>query len=289
MIPPPFDYVVPKTLSEAVSALGQHENAKILAGGQSLIPLMRFRLASPAVLIDLNRVEGLSHIDEKDGWLKIGSMTRESDVEHSELVSERYSLLADTAKVISDPIVRNLGTVGGNLANGDPGNDHPATMLAYGAELVAVGPNGERLIPITSFFRGLYESDLAPNEILTEVRIPAPRPRSGGAYLKLERKVGDFATAAVAAQVELDDQGNFTSVGIGLTNVGLTAIKATEAENFLKGKAASDENIRQAAKLAADAAQPIADVRGSEDYKRSLVKTYTTRALRTAVQRAKGG
>jgi aerobic carbon-monoxide dehydrogenase medium subunit len=289
MIPPSFDYVAPKTLSEAVAALGQHENAKILAGGQSLIPLMRFRLASPAVLIDLNRVEGLSYIDEKNGWLRIGSMTRESDVEHSEIVSEKYSLLADTAKVISDPIVRNMGTVGGNLANGDPGNDHPATMLAYGAEVVAVGPDGERVIPITSFFRGLYESDLAPNEILTEVRIPASKPRSGGAYLKLERKVGDFATAAVAAQVELDNQGNFTSVGIGLTNVGLTAIKATEAETFLKGKAASDENIRQAAKLAAEAAQPIADVRGSEDYKRSLVKTYTTRALRMAIQRAKGG
>jgi carbon-monoxide dehydrogenase medium subunit len=289
MIPPSFDYIAPKTLSEAVAALGQHENSKILAGGQSLIPLMRFRLASPAVLIDLNRVDGLSYIDEKDGWLKIGAMTRESAVEHSELVSEKYSLLADTAKVISDPIVRNLGTVGGNLANGDPGNDHPATMLAYGAEVLAVGPNGERVIPITSFFRGLYESDLAPNEILTEVRIPASKPRSGGAYLKLERKVGDFATAAVAAQVELDDEGNFTSVGLGLTNVGLTAIKATDAENFLTGKAASEENIRQAAKLAADAAQPIADVRGSEDYKRSLVKTYTTRALRLAVQRAKGG
>lgn len=289
MIPPLFDYVAPKTLSEAVAALGQHENAKILAGGQSLIPLMRFRLAAPAVLIDLNRVEGLSYIDEKDGWLKIGAMTRESAVEYSEIVSEKYSLLADTAKVISDPIVRNMGTVGGNLANGDPGNDHPATMLAYGAEVVAVGPEGERIIPITSFFRGLYESDLAPNEILTEVRIPASKPRSGGAYLKLERKVGDFATAAVAAQVELDADGNFTSVGIGLTNVGLTAIKATEAEDFLKGKTASDENIRQAAKLAADAAQPIADVRGSENYKRSLVKTYTIRALRMAVQRAKGG
>lgn len=289
MIPPSFDYVAPKTLSEAVAALGQHENAKVLAGGQSLIPLMRFRLASPAVLIDLNRVEGLSYIDEKDGWLRIGAMTRESAVEHSEIVSGKYSLLADTAKVISDPIVRNLGTVGGNLANGDPGNDHPAAMLAYGAEVIAVGPNGERVIPITSFFRGLYESDLAPNEILTEVRIPASKPRSGGAYLKLERKVGDFATAAVAAQVELDDEGNFTSVGLGLTNVGLTAIKATDAENFLTGKAASEENIRQAAKLAADAAQPIADVRGSEDYKRSLVRTYTTRALRLAVQRAKGG
>lgn len=289
MIPPSFDYVAPTTLSEAVAALGGHENAKVLAGGQSLLPLMRFRLASPALLVDLNRVEGLSYIDEADGWLKIGAMTRESDVEHSTLVHEKYSLLADTAKVISDPIVRNMGTVGGNLANGDPGNDQPATMLAYGAEVVAMGPNGERVIPITSFFKGLYESDLAPNEILTEVRIPASKPRSGGTYLKLERKVGDFATAAVAAQVELDEQGNFASVGIGLTNVGLTAIKATSAEDFLKGKPASEENIREAAKLAAEAAQPVADVRGSEDYKRSLVKTYTTRALRLAVERAKGG
>jgi len=289
MIPPSFDYVAPKTLSDAVAALNQNENAKILAGGQSLIPVMRFRLASPAVLVDLNRIEGLSYINEEDGWLKIGAMTRESTVEHSPLVHEKYSLLADTASVISDPIVRNLGTVGGNLANADPGNDHPATMLAYGAQIVATGPKGERVIPIDSFFVGLYESALAANEILTEVRIPANKPRSGGAYLKLERKVGDFATAAVAAQVELDAKDNFTSVGIGLTNVGLTAIKATAAESFLKGKSSSDENIRQAAQLAAEAAQPIADVRGSEDYKRSLVKTYTVRALRLAVQRAKGG
>ena len=288
MIPPNFDYVAPKTISEAVAALGQ-ENAKVLAGGQSLIPLMRFRLASPALLVDLNRVEGLSYVEEKDGWLKIGSMTRESALEHSALVNEKYTLLSDAAHVISDPVVRNMGTVGGNLANGDPGNDQPATMLAYGAEVVAVGPNGERVIPITSFFVGLFESALAKNEILTEVRIPASKPRSGGAYLKLERKVGDFATAAVAAQVELDKKDKFVSVGIGLTNVGVTAIKATAAEDFLKGKAASDDNIRQAAALAAEAAQPIADFRGSEDYKRSLVKTYTVRALRLAVQRAKGG
>lgn len=289
MIPPSFDYVAPKTLSEAIGALGDYENAKILAGGQSLIPLMRFRLASPAVLVDLNRVEGLSYVKEEDGCLKIGSMTRESTLDHSALVKEKYPLLADTASVISDPVVRNLGTVGGNLANGDPGNDHPATMLAYGADVVARGPNGERVIPVTSFFRGLYESALEPNEILVEVRVPAKRPQSGGAYLKLERKVGDFATAAVAAQVELDGDGNFATVGIGLTNVGLTAIKAVSAEQFLKGKSPNDENIREAARLAADSAQPIADVRGSEDYKRSLVKTYTVRALRLAVQRAKGG
>ena len=288
MIPPTFEYVAPKTLSEAVAALGGYENAKVLAGGQSLIPLMRFRLASPAVLVDINRVEGLSYINEDKGWLKIGSMTRQSTVDHSALVREKSPLLADTVSVLSDPIVRNRGTVGGNIANGDPGNDYPATMLAYGAEVVAMGPKGERVIPITSFFIGLYESALASNEILTEVRIPTPKPHSGGAYLKLERKVGDFATAAVAAQVELDAKGKFKSVGLGLTNVGLTAIKATAAEDFLKGKDSSDDNIRQAGQLAADASEPIADVRGSEEYKRSLVKTYTVRALRIAVERAKG-
>ena len=289
MIPPSFDYVAPKTLSEAVAALGQNENSKILAGGQSLIPLMRFRLAGPTMLVDLNRVEGLSFIEENAGWLKIGAMTRQSTLEHSELVRERYSLLADTVRVLSDPVVRNMGTVGGNLANADPVNDEPAAMLAYGAEIVAVGPKGERVIPIDSFYLDLYQSALARDEILTEVRVPVAKPRSGGAYLKLERKVGDYATAAVAAQVELDTDDNFASVGIGLTNVGLTAIKATAAEDFLRGKDSSDVNLRQAASLAAEAAQPIADARGSEEYKRSLVRTYTVRALRLAVGRAKGG
>ncbi len=289
MIPPSFDYVAPPTLADAIAALGQYENAKVLAGGQSLIPVMRFRLAAPTMLIDINRIEGLSYIKEEDGWLKIGAMTRESTLEHSSLIHEKYPLLADVAKVISDPVVRNLGTIGGNLANADPGNDHPAVMLAYGAQIVAVGPQREHVIPIESFFLGFYESALAPNEILTEVRIPSAKPRSGGAYLKLERKVGDFATVAVAAQVELDPAGNFASVGLGLTNVGLTAIKASEAEEFLEGKAPTDENFRQAAQLASDASQPTADARGSEDYKRSLVKTYTIRVLRKAVDRAKGG
>jgi carbon-monoxide dehydrogenase medium subunit len=289
MIPPLFDYVAPKTLSEAVAVLGENENAKILAGGQSLIPLMRFRLAGPTMLVDLNRVEALSYIREEEGCLKIGAMTRQSSVEHSELVNQKYPLLADTVKVLSDPVVRNMGTVGGNLANADPVNDEPATMLAYGADVVTVGPGGERVIPIASFYLDLYQSALARDEILTEVRVPARRPHSGGAYLKLERKVGDYATAAVAAQVELNAEGNFASVGIGLTNVGLTAIKATAAEDFLRGKAPSDDHIRQAAALAADAAQPIADARGSEEYKRSLVKTYTVRALRLAIERARGG
>jgi carbon-monoxide dehydrogenase medium subunit len=289
MIPPTFDYAVPKTLPEAVALLGQNPDAKVLAGGHSLIPMMKFRLASPALLVDINRIEGLDYIREEDGWLKIGALTRESDLDHSDLVREKYPLLADTARMIADPLVRNMATVGGNLAHADPANDHPATMLAYGAQVVATGPNGERVIPIDSFFEGLFQTGLAHDELLTEIRIPAPKHHSGGAYMKMERKVGDFATVAVAVQITLDKDGNCESVGIGLTNVGETPIKATKAEEALKGKPLDDANIRWAAHFAAEAAEPNCDQRGSEEYKRSLVKTLTVRALRKAVQRGKGG
>ena len=289
MIPPAFDYAVPKTLNEAVALLGKNPEAKILAGGHSLIPMMKFRLASPALLVDLNRLDGLAYIREEGGWLKIGAMTRESDLDRSDLIHKRYPLLADTTKVIADPVVRNLATVGGNLAHADPANDHPATMLAYGAQVVATGPKGERVIPMDQFFKGPFETALAHDEILTEIRISAPKPKSGGAYMKVERKVGDFATAAVAAQVTLDASGNCETVGIGLTNVGLTPIMAAKAEEALRGKKPDDANIRAAAQLAADAAEPTSDPRGSEAYKRSLVKTLTVRALRKAVERAKGG
>jgi carbon-monoxide dehydrogenase medium subunit len=289
MIPPTFDYAVPKTLSEAISLLGQNPEAKILAGGHSLIPMMRYRLASPALLVDINRLEGLSYIREDGGWLKIGAMTRESDLDESELIRAKYPLLADTAKMIADPVVRNLATVGGNLAHADPANDHPATMLAYGAQVVAASPKGNRTLPIADFFKGTFETALAHDEVLTEIQIPASQPRTGGCYLKIERKVGDYATAAVAAQVTLDAGGNCSYVGIGLTNVGLVPIKATAAEAALRGKAPTDDNIRAAAALAAAAADPSADPRGSVEYKRSLVKTLTVRALRQAVARAKGG
>ena len=289
MIPPAFDYAVPKTLNEAVALLGQNPEAKILAGGHSLIPMMKFRLASPALLVDLNRLDGLAYLREEGGWLRIGAMTREADLDRSDLIHKKYPLLADTAKMIADPVVRNMATVGGNLAHADPANDHPATMLAYGAQVVATGPKGERVIPIDQFFKGPFETALARDEILTEIRIPAPKPRSGGAYMKVERKVGDFATAAVAAQVTLGANGNCESVGIGLTNVGLTPIMAAKAEEALRGKKPDDANIRAAAQLAADAAQPSGDQRGSEEYKRSLVKTLAVRALRKAVERAKGG
>jgi carbon-monoxide dehydrogenase medium subunit len=289
MIPPSFEYAAPKTIPEAVTLLGSNPDAKVIAGGHSLLPMMKIRLSSPAMLIDINRISGLSYIREDGRWLRLGALTREADLDYSQLIQQKYPLLADTTRMIADPLVRNLATVGGNLAHADPANDHPATMLAYGAEIVASGPGGDRVIPIDKFFLGPFTPDLAHDEILTEIRIPAWKPLSGGAYFKVERKVGDFATAAVAAQLTLDRSGKCEYVGIGLTNVGLTALKATAAEAALRGKPPDEANIKAAAQLAADAAQPNGDQRGSEEYKRALVKTLTVRALRKTVERAKGG
>jgi carbon-monoxide dehydrogenase medium subunit len=287
MIPPSFEYLRPKSISEAIQMLQQHgDDAKILSGGQSLIPMMKLRLARPGILIDINRIAGLSHIKEEGGFLKIGGLTREAELESSPLVRSKYPILADTTHVIADPQVRNLATVGGNLAHGDPANDHPATMIALGAKVLANGPKGERVIPIEDFFVSLFTTALKPDEILTEIRVPIPQARSGGAYQKLERKVGDFATAAVAVQLTLDAQGACQKAGIGLTNVGATPIKARKAESSLQGKKLDDAAIAEAAQLAADQAEPGADLRGPAEYKKGLVKELARRALVIARDRA---
>ena len=287
MIPPAFEYLRPKTIPEAITLLQQHgEDAKILSGGQSLIPMMKLRIARPGYLIDINRISGLSYIKEEGGFLKIGGLTREAELEASPLIRSKYPILIDTAHVIADPQVRNLATVAGNLAHGDPANDHPATMLALGAQVVATGSGSERIIPIEVFFLSLFSTALQPGEILTEIRIPVPATRSAGAYFKLERKVGDFATAAVAVQVTLDGNGIVQKVGIGLTNVGPTPIKAQQAEDFLRGEKLDAANILQAAQLAADAAQPSSDLRGPAEYKKGLVKELAKRALARAAERA---
>jgi aerobic carbon-monoxide dehydrogenase medium subunit len=287
MIPPSFEYLRPKTIPEAIAFLQQYgDDAKILSGGQSLIPMMKLRLARPGYLVDINRIAGLSHIKEEGGFLKIGGLTREAELETSPVVRAKYPIIIDTAHVIADPQVRNLATVGGNLAHGDPANDHPATMLALGAQIVATGPKGERAIPIESFFLSLFSTALAHDEILTEIRVPIPPPRSGGAYFKLERKVGDFATAAVAVQLTLDGNGTCQKVGIGLTNVGPTPVKARKAEDFLRGKKLDASAIAQAAQLAADESEPSADLRGPVEYKRGLVKELMKRALTRASERA---
>jgi carbon-monoxide dehydrogenase medium subunit len=287
MIPPAFEYLRPNTIPEALALLQQYgEDAKILSGGQSLIPMMKLRIARPGYLVDINRISGLSYIKEEGGFLKIGGLTREADLESSPVIRAKYPILLDTAHVIADPQVRNLATVAGNLAHGDPANDHPATMLALGAQIVATGSHGERIIPIEEFFLSLFSTALQPGEILTEIRVPAPPGRSGGAYFKLERKVGDFATAAVAAQVTVDAKGAAQNVGIALTNVGPTPIKAKKAEDFLRGKKLDEANIRQAAQLAADDAQPSSDLRGPAEYKKGLVKELAKRALSRAAERA---
>jgi carbon-monoxide dehydrogenase medium subunit len=226
---------------------------------------------------------------EIDGSLRIGALVRESDLENSSLVKSRLPILVDTTSVIADPLVRNQATVCGNLAHGDPANDHPATMLALGASMLAVGPGGEREIPVESFFPGLFTTALQPDEILKEIRIPIPPPSSGGAYLKLERKVGDYATAGVAAQISLDSSGACARAGIGLTNVGFTPIKARNAEAFLVGKALDESTIRQASEIAAGESQPVDDIRGSAAYKKDLVRVLAARAIKLALARAKGG
>jgi carbon-monoxide dehydrogenase medium subunit len=290
MIPPSFEYHAPASIGEAAELLATlGDGAKILSGGQSLIPLMKLRLASPPHLIDINRIPGLDQIREADGFLRIGALVREADLEESEIVRGRYPLLLDTCQVIADPIVRNLATVGGNLAHGDPANDHPATMLALGAEVVAVGRRGERRLPVASFFTGPFTTALELDEILTEIRVPVPPARSGGAYVKLERKVGDFATAAVAVQLTLAADGTCARAGIALTSVGPTAIRAERAEEALTGQRPDEGVIKRAAELAAAASQPSEDLRGSVEYKRDLVRVLAARALRRALERAGGG
>ncbi len=294
MIPGSFDYHAPATLDEAIKLLDElGEDAKILAGGHSLIPMMKLRLAEPTNLIDINGLSDLNYIKEENGYLCIGAMTREAALETSDLVAEKYPILKDTSEVIADPLVRNMATVGGNIAHGDPANDHPATMVALGAEVVINGPGGilggrERKIAIDDFFKGPLMTALEQNEILTELRIPVNGGKSGAAYKKLERKVGDYAIAGAAAALQFDGD-NCSSAGIALTNVGPTPIRATEAQNALIGTSVSGDDIDKAAELAAAAAQPVGDHRGSEEYKRAVVKVLTARAVQTAKDRAEGG
>jgi carbon-monoxide dehydrogenase medium subunit len=292
MIPATFEYHAPKTLPEAIGLLGKlgqaGEEAKILSGGQSLLPLLKLRFARPGHLIDINRIPGLDYIKEEGGFLKIGALAREAALEASPVVRAKYPILIDTAAVIADPIVRNLSTVCGNLAHGDPANDHPATMLAIGAEVVATGPKGARTIPVREFFTAVFTTALQPDEVLTEIRIPAPPPGSGGAYLKLERKVGDFATAGAAAFLIVAG-GVIEAAGIGLTNLGPTPIKATDAEQYLKGKKPDAATFAEASRRAAAAAAPNVDRRGGVAYKLEMARVLTQRALEKAARRAAGG
>jgi aerobic carbon-monoxide dehydrogenase medium subunit len=287
MFPAAFDYRAPTSLGEVLELLGQHgDEAKVMAGGQSLIPLLKLRLASPSLVLDLGRVP-LKGTSSDAGTLRIGARTRHVDIERDTSLRSVCPLLAEAAPQISDPLVRNLGTVGGSLCHADPAGDWGSVMLALEADLVATSSAGERVIPSSDFFQGPFTTALRADEVLTEVRVPL-RQRSGGAYLKLERKVGDFATVGVAVQVELDN-GTVRRAGIGLTSVGPSNLKAQAAEQALAGREPTDEAIAEAARLAAQAAEPRDDVRGSAAYKRDVVRVFVQRGLKTALSRARGG
>lgn len=289
MHPAEFEYVRASTVDEAIEHLVTHvdDDVKLLAGGQSLIPLMRLRLARPTHLVDLNGVPGLGALGIDGGWLRIGALVRESALESSEEVHRLFPVLRETTSVIADPSVRNLATVGGNLAHGDPANDHPATMTALGAEVVARGQSGERTIPVDTFFEGLFETSLEPTEVLTEIRVPLPPPGSGSAYRKVKRQVGDFAIVGVAASVTLHG-GTVSSSRLVFTNVGSTPIRTSVAEQELEGSEPTDETLWSAAGVAADALTPPEDGRGSTEYKRRVARKLAYEALWTATRRAQG-
>jgi carbon-monoxide dehydrogenase medium subunit len=286
MYPPRFDYLAPRSVEEALDVLGERgDDAKVLAGGQSLIPLLKLRFAAPEVLIDINRLPGLDTLSEENGWLRIGPLVRHRDAERSTLLREHYPTMAAAAPQISDPLVRNLGTLCGSLAHADPSGDWGAVMIAMGAELLARSRRGERAIAVRELFTGPFTTTLEPDELVTGLRVPI-RERTGGSYLKLERKVGDFATAAVAVRLTLGQDGRIAEAGIGLTAVGPTNLAATAAEDALRGAEPDDEAFRGAAELAAQAASPDSDLRGTADYKRNVVRTFTERGLRNAAAMA---
>jgi carbon-monoxide dehydrogenase medium subunit len=291
MIPASFRYAAPRSVAEAVDLLQGNEDAKVLAGGHSLLPLMKLRLANPPVLVDINRIPDLNYIreDAQLDRLRIGALARHIDFERSDLIRQRYPMLWDAARGIGDPLVRNRGTMAGAVAHADPAADWPAALLAAEGEVVVFGAKGERMIPIRELYIAILTTSLSPDELVTEVRVPMPRARTGSAYEKLERKVGDYAVIGVGAQLVLDASGDITQAGIGLCNAGSTSIKAIAAEAFLVGKPAAPDNINEAARLAMDAADPVEDDRGPIDYKRAMVRELTRRALRRALARAQGG
>ena len=289
MIPAPFDYHRAGSVDEAIGLLRRYGgDAKLLSGGMSLLPTLKLRLGSFGHLVDISRIAELEYVKEEGGVVRVGAGTRQCVLERSEAIKSKFGALADAIPLIADPLVRNRGTIGGNVANGDPANDGPAIVIALGAELVARGPKGERRIAANRFYKDLYTTDLAGDEMLVEIRLPAPPARTGSAYRKLKRKTGDFAAAAVAACVTLDARGAVQSAGIALTNVGPTPVQALESEKALAGRMLDEKAIAEAAKLAAKAASPSADRRGSTEYKREMVRVMCARALTAALERARG-
>jgi carbon-monoxide dehydrogenase medium subunit len=285
MIPSGFDYHAPRSVGDAIALLGQYGgDAKLLAGGHSLLPMMKLRFAQPAHLIDLNRIDSLRGIREEGATIVIGAMTVENELIRSALLQQKLPLLPEAAKQIADPQVRNRGTIGGDIAHGDPGNDHPALSIALDAVFVLEGPNGTRQVAADGFFQGTYMTDMAEDEVLTAIRMPAFAPGTGYAYQKLKRKTGDWATAAAAVVLRLDG-GNVSHVRIALTNLAPTALRAADAEAALLGRPPTDAAFADAATRAMAICDPAEDLRGDRDYKIAMAGQMVQRALRLALSR----
>jgi carbon-monoxide dehydrogenase medium subunit len=286
MFPAAFEYLAPTTLAEALSVLTERgDDAKVMAGGQSLIPLLKLRFAQPQLIIDIGRIPGLADVKRDDGHVRIGALVRHVDVERSKDLAKLVPLMVEAVHWIADPLVRNRGTVVGSVCHADPSGDWGSIMLALNAELVAQSTKGERVIPIDGFFEGPFTTALRSDEIATAIRIPLPSGSAGGSYHKLERKVGDFATVAVSVQVELDGR-KVKKAGIGMTSVGATNLKAKQAEKALIGHELKDDVIAEAAKLAAAESEPKDDIRGTAAYKKDMVRVFVQRGLKTALARA---
>lgn len=289
MYPAKFDYLAPESLDEAISILAERgDEVKILAGGQSLIPMMKLRFANPSTLMDINRIPGLDGLTRDNGHLSIGALVRHNDVVKSDVAKANHTVVS-AAPWIADPIVRNLGTVVGSLAHHDPEGDWASVMLACGADVVLTSSSGERVVPIGEFLVDMFETSCQPNEIVTEVRVPTHSPRGGGNYQKLERKVGDYATVGVATCMELGEDGKIAAVGIALTSVYAHNLKVTEAEQALVGQSPTEEVFNEAGRIASQACNPASDTRGTAEFKRNIVGIFTQRGLAESLKIAQGG
>ena len=289
MIPATFEYHAPKTLEEALRLVERHgDEAKVLAGGHSLLPLMKLRLAAPRYVIDLGRLRGMSYIREEGGKIAIGALTTHAEVESSALLRAECPLLPETAAEIGDVQVRNRGTLGGSLAHADPAADYPAAILALDAEIVAASTGGTRTIAAREFFVDMLTTQLRPGEILTQVRIPPLAPRTGTAYAKLHQPASGFAIVGVAARITVNRSGKIEDVAVGVTGVAPKAYRAEAVEKALRGKKASPKLLADAARAAAHGVEPLSDLHASADYRREMAAVFTRRALERALARARG-
>lgn len=287
MTPESFGYYVPRSLKEAYEILDEHEGeAKVLAGGQSLIPLLKLRFTSVPYLVDISEMEDLVYMNDSGNSLKIGALTTMSDLEDSPLIKTRYPIIWDAASRVADPLVRNRGTVGGNISHGDPSNDMPAVMIALQAQFVAGSSKGDRRIKAEDFFVDSYTTALKSGEILKEIIIPKPADHTSGCYAKEKKSAGDFSIAAVAAQITIDEEGTIMQAGIGLTSVGPKPLKAVNAEKFLTGKKFEDSVPEELGKLTEEYSEFTSDVFGTVEFKRKILHRVAIKAVDKAMERA---